>query len=63
MKALRVYSQAIRILTLVCTVVAVSAASMAQEKVDVTEITPTLLVFATSSGNVVASVGDRKSVV
>jgi len=30
---------------------------MAQERIDVTEIAPTLLVFATSTGNVVASVG------
>ena len=29
----------------------------AQEEVAVTEITPTLLVFATETGNVVASVG------
>jgi hypothetical protein len=51
------YRQAVRILTLVCTPFAIGPVSMAQEKVDVTEITPTLLVFATSSGNVVASVG------
>ncbi len=34
-----------------------NAAAGAQERVDVTEITPDVLVFATSSGNVVASVG------
>ena len=33
------------------------AAAPAQEKVELTEITPTLLVFATSSGNLVASTG------
>jgi hypothetical protein len=36
---------------------AISIRAMAQEKVAVTWITPNLLVFATSSGNVVASVG------
>ncbi|MFZ0334173.1 MAG: hypothetical protein WAL69_08545, partial [Candidatus Acidiferrales bacterium] len=33
------------------------AAARAQERVTVTEITPTVLVFATNSGNVVSSVG------
>src|ERR1700757_4395381 len=35
-----------------------ASACMAQEKVSVTEITPNVVVFATRTGNVVASVGE-----
>lgn len=38
-------------------VFSISSSALAQDAVGVTEVTPNLLVFATSSGNVVASVG------
>jgi cyclase len=56
-ETLRVFRQSGTILVFAFFAFAVSSASMAQEKVGVTEITPTVLVFATSAGNLVASVG------
>jgi cyclase len=55
-KALKVCCRSFAMLTYVLVVFA-SNNSKAQETVGVTEINPTLLVFATSTGNVVASVG------
>jgi cyclase len=47
----------VRVLTAAFLLIATSLGSFAQEKVGVTEISPGLLVFSTSAGNVVASVG------
>jgi cyclase len=57
-KFLQTYQRPAAMLTLAFLALAsTSASQMPQEDVGVTEITPTLLVFATSSGNAVASVG------
>jgi hypothetical protein len=58
MKSFRVVCRTIATLVSVLfTLGATPKAAMAQEQVELTEVTPTVLVFATSTGNVVASVG------
>jgi cyclase len=47
----------VRLFMAACFLIAASSVSFAEEKVGVTEISPELLVFSTSTGNVIASVG------